>query len=284
MGRGCVCVSVPGTGVFGCRCSESSWIGESIWSPWSAERIWPNNKWMSKIELFHSVWPDQCSQFTCLTAVRLVSVPRPLLSAITKAWDSRLDEGYWGESNLLYTDDVGKLVIKLRKPHRDTLKARKKWCDDVAGALLWQGSGAMVAMKGLEPMWPWRCCGIGCCGEAWSCCWNEMGWRVVNPAPMLLMTGTAWGCVDAKPVVTSRSERCCFCPSGWKTQERNGNNVTNEKRGFAQTHDAGQGRHDEARRGCWRGWQAVQRCQRAYWWQRTPTGHLRPEHTIATHR
>ena len=40
---------------------------------------------------------------TCLTAARLVRVPRLLLSVMTMAWDSKLDEWYWGESDLLYT-------------------------------------------------------------------------------------------------------------------------------------------------------------------------------------
>ena len=40
---------------------------------------------------------------TCLTAVRLVSVPRLLLSVMTIAWDNRLDGGYEVMSDLLYT-------------------------------------------------------------------------------------------------------------------------------------------------------------------------------------
>lgn len=67
-------------------------------------------------------------------------------------------------------------------------------------ALLWHGSWAMVAMNGLAAMWLWSCCDMGCCGEVWSCCWNEIGWSVVKPPPTLFMTGTVWGCVEANPV------------------------------------------------------------------------------------
>lgn len=47
---------------------------------------------------------------TCLTAVRLVSVPRLLLSVMTMAWDSRLDGWYWGESDLAYTEKKDGMV------------------------------------------------------------------------------------------------------------------------------------------------------------------------------
>lgn len=55
----------------------------------------------------------------------------------------------------------------------------------------------MVAMNGLAVMWLWSC---GCWWEVWSCCWKEIGCRVVKPPPMLFMTGTLCGCVDAKPM------------------------------------------------------------------------------------
>lgn len=58
-----------------------------------------------------------------------------------------------------------------------------------------------------------------------------------------------------------------------ETKERG---FTDEERGLAQAHDAGQRRHDEALCGGRRGRQAVQRRQSAYWGQWAAAGHLRP--------
>lgn len=88
----------------GCRCKESSCKGESVCSSGSAVRIYPKQKrgdsFYQKLYSCHSRPADPPDPVTCLTAARLVSVPRLLLSVMTMAWDSRLDEWYWGNSDL----------------------------------------------------------------------------------------------------------------------------------------------------------------------------------------
>lgn len=156
-------------------------------------------------------------------------------------------------------------------------------CRIVAVTLLWHDSGVMVAIKGLAPMWLCRCWDIGCWGDVWSCCWNEIGCRVVKPPPTLLMTGTVWGCVEARPVNQQSNNQRHWCLQFLCCNsyiEETKTSVTNEKWGLPQTHDAGQRGHNEALWGCRGGRQTVQGGQSAYRRQWATTGHLRPEDDI----
>lgn len=87
----CVCVYLVQVCLAACAESPLAWVSPS--GPphlllESAEQHKPPCFYLFFLFVFFPVWTDQSShqdQFTCLTAVRLVSVPRPPLSAITRA-------------------------------------------------------------------------------------------------------------------------------------------------------------------------------------------------------
>lgn len=195
------------------------------------------------------LWTDWAlvSPSTCLTAVRLV---RLLLSAMTMACESKLDGWYWGESDLLYTGTTSRwmniysgmtcwaLVFMLLQSYCDM--AAVPWlpwtdwqpCDSEAAVVLAaeERREAAAGMRWAARLWNRLPC----------CLWqapSEVAWRL-----------NLWNSIDVGlrifPLITK-----------WEIK---GTNVTNEKGGLPQTHDAGHWGHDEALWGCRWGRQTVQ--------------------------
>ena len=228
---------VPGTGVCGCSCRESSCKGESVSSSGSAVRICTKQTNQRSLSIL---------SFTCYRlAPRQTSLPagRRRGSSASRGccrlrWPWPETAGWTSGTEVSLTCTLWRGTDEWICSPQNTLKGQftPKWqnkklegsttrqvrgnIEVVSVDVLWQGSCVMVVMKGLAPMWL-SCWANGCCDEACSCCWKEIGCSVVNPPPTLLMTGTVWGCVEVKPG-KQVTLFCDFSVYSHITQEGNG--------------------------------------------------------------